>query len=84
MNCPAKGCLVVIRNADKCGHGIWYPNLVGIHALGLSRGSVHFLVGRIGYKEDSHYVDPSLIKEGYDETTPGQVSLTKLVQPISM
>jgi hypothetical protein len=29
-------------------------------------------------------VDPSLIKEGYDETTPGQVSLTKLVQPISM
>lgn len=42
------------------------------------------LVRRIGYKEDSHYVDPSLIKEGYDKTTLGQVSLTKLVQPISM
>jgi len=35
-------------------------------------------------KEDIHFVDPCLIKEEYDKSALGLLSLTKLGRPIRM
>ena len=76
------GSLAVIRNAGKMWS--WYPNLVDIHVLDLCCGSRHFWLVELVPKEDIHFVDPCLIKEEYDKSALGPLSLTKLGRPIRM